>query len=60
MRATQPLAPAVQVEIAPALVAREPGVDPGLALRDAKRHVRARRPEWAAPFHWAPFILTGG
>ena len=28
------------------------------ALRDAKRDVRAR-PEWSAPFYWAPFVLTG-
>lgn len=28
------------------------------ALRDAKRAVRARQ-EWAAPFYWSPFVLTG-
>lgn len=33
-------------------------VDYARALRDAKREVRAR-PEWADPFHWAPFVLTG-
>jgi CHAT domain-containing protein len=27
-------------------------------LRDAKRAVRSR-PEWSAPFHWAPFVLSG-
>jgi len=28
------------------------------ALRDAKRAVR-KHPEWAAPFYWSPFVLTG-
>jgi CHAT domain-containing protein len=27
-------------------------------LRDAKRAVRAQ-PQWSAPFHWAPFVLSG-
>jgi len=28
------------------------------ALRDAKRAVRARS-DWASPFYWSPFVLTG-
>jgi tetratricopeptide (TPR) repeat protein len=28
------------------------------ALRDAKRAVRGR-PEWASPFYWSPFVLSG-
>jgi CHAT domain-containing protein len=33
-------------------------IDYALALRDAKRRVRSER-QWAAPYYWAPFILTG-
>lgn len=29
-----------------------------LALRDSKRKIRNQKP-WAAPFFWAPFVLTG-
>jgi CHAT domain-containing protein/tetratricopeptide (TPR) repeat protein len=32
--------------------------DYALALRDARREVRERR-EWAAPYYWAPFVVTG-
>lgn len=32
--------------------------DTALALRDAKRSVR-RRAEYAHPFYWAPFVITG-
>ena len=37
------------------------GVDYAAALRDAKLTVRNHpaHPEWAAPYYWAPFILTG-
>ena len=46
-----------------ALFGRSPNTAHGerdwsLALRDAKRAVRAR-PEWASPTHWAAFVLTG-
>jgi len=34
------------------------GVGYAAALRDAKRRIRARS-EWADPFFWAPFVLTG-
>src|SRR4030095_10548764 len=30
-----------------------------LALRDAKRRIRNDRPEWAHPFFWAPFVISG-
>jgi CHAT domain-containing protein len=33
-------------------------IDYALALRDAKRRVRSEK-QWAAPYYWAPFILTG-
>lgn len=33
-------------------------VDYAQALRDGKRAVRKRR-EWADPYYWAPFVLTG-
>ena len=33
-------------------------LDVAAALRDAKRAVRQRE-EWSAPFHWAPFVITG-
>jgi CHAT domain-containing protein len=33
-------------------------VDYTRALRDAKRLIRSR-PEWAHPYYWAPFVLTG-
>jgi CHAT domain-containing protein len=33
-------------------------VDYATALRDAKRAVRAQD-QWAQPFHWAPFLLSG-
>ena len=33
-------------------------VDYAGALRDAKRAIRAR-PEWAHPYYWAPFVLSG-
>ncbi len=29
-----------------------------LALRDAKRIIRGKK-KWAAPYYWAPFVLTG-
>jgi CHAT domain-containing protein/tetratricopeptide (TPR) repeat protein len=31
---------------------------PALALRDAKRNVR-ENPQWADPFYWAAFVLSG-
>jgi CHAT domain-containing protein len=31
--------------------------DAARALRDAKRRLRAK-PQWSAPFFWAPFVLT--
>ncbi len=34
-------------------------VDAARALRDAKRHVRRARAEWAHPFYWGPFAITG-
>ena len=34
-------------------------IDAARALRDAKRHVRRARPEWAHPFFWGPFAITG-
>lgn len=34
------------------------GIEYAAALRDAKRQIRARV-EWADPFFWAPFVLTG-
>jgi CHAT domain-containing protein len=34
-------------------------VDFARALRDAKRRLRSVKREWAHPFFWAPFILTG-
>jgi len=33
-------------------------IDYARALRDAKRKIR-RKKEWAAPYFWAPFVLTG-
>ncbi len=33
-------------------------VDYARALREAKRTLR-ERPDWSAPFYWAPFTLTG-
>ena len=37
----------------------DPGaVDPARALRDAKLAVRHRK-EWADPFYWAPFVISG-
>jgi hypothetical protein len=29
-----------------------------MALRDARRHVRAQ-PQWQDPFYWSPFVLAG-
>jgi CHAT domain-containing protein len=43
--------------IAAAEKAGEP-VDTARALRDAKRKIRGKS-EWASPFFWAPFVLTG-
>ncbi|HXU10572.1 MAG TPA: CHAT domain-containing tetratricopeptide repeat protein [Candidatus Binatia bacterium] len=34
------------------------GIEYAKVLRDAKRRIRARA-EWAEPFYWAPFVLTG-
>lgn len=34
------------------------GIDYALALRDAKRATR-RHPEWAQPFYWAAFVVSG-
>ena len=34
------------------------GIDAARALRDAKLRLR-RKAEWAHPFFWAPFVLTG-
>ena len=36
-----------------------PDPDVARALRDAKLRLRRSRPEWADPFFWAPFVLTG-
>ncbi len=33
-------------------------IDYALALRDAKRKIRQQQ-KWAAPYFWAPFVLTG-
>jgi CHAT domain-containing protein len=34
-------------------------LDAARALRDAKLEVRRGRAEWAHPFFWAPFVITG-
>jgi CHAT domain-containing protein len=33
-------------------------IDYASSLREAKRALRAR-PQYAAPFYWAPFVLSG-
>jgi CHAT domain-containing protein len=35
------------------------GIDAARALRDAKLRVRGLEPEWAHPFFWGPFAITG-
>jgi len=34
------------------------GLSPAAALRSAQRQL-ARRPQWASPFYWSPFVLQG-
>ena len=35
------------------------GTDKPTALREAKRRLIRRQPEYAKPYYWAPFILIG-
>ena len=37
----------------------EPARGAEAGLRDAKLEVRRAKPEWAHPFFWAPFVITG-
>ena len=40
-------------------ISKDPEGDLASSLHAARRAVRSR-PEWSAPYYWAPFVLTGG